>query len=367
MALLKLANRDIDSEYNLEGYNAYDSGGSKVGDIDGVILDEQSMQSRYLIVDSGGWFTSRQYVVPAGEIRDIDDGNRRVYFKTITKDGLKDGRYPEYNDEWWDDNNSADWQQHEQRLAQRYEPATTSETAAIDYSHPMYQAPREGANRLRLMEERLRIGKEREEAGPVRLGKRIVERTETVDVPVTSERVVIERRPVTDATPVDGDIAIGEGETIEVPVTQERVVVGKQAVVAEEVIARTEAVERTEQVRENLRREELIADGDQELVDGNAASAASGDATRIRRDRPMRDDTVAATNGTDLTDGSVRPAAPVSGNTDAFTDYDTNGRLRNDDSNATREPLRANGNTEHRDGEATDAPIEPVHTTERRG
>jgi len=118
----------------------------------------------------------------------------------------------------------------------------------------------EGDQTLELREERLRVDKEREQAGEVRLGKRVVEETESVDVPLREERVVIERHAGSGQA-VGGEIR-DAGEEIEVPVMKERAEVEKETVVAEEVGVRKETVERTEQVQETLRREELEVEGE---------------------------------------------------------------------------------------------------------
>jgi uncharacterized protein (TIGR02271 family) len=118
---------------------------------------------------------------------------------------------------------------------------------------------------LQLREERLRVGKEREQAGEVRLGKQVVERTETAEVPLREERVVIERRAVNE--PARGDVDLRE-KTIEVPVERERAVVDKEAVVTEEVGVRKEAVERTQQVQGTVRKEELVVEGEGDVVEG---------------------------------------------------------------------------------------------------
>jgi uncharacterized protein (TIGR02271 family) len=130
----------------------------------------------------------------------------------------------------------------------------------------------ERPGRLQLREERLRVGTEAEEVGAVRLGKRVVEHTETVSVPVTEERVIIERTPGT------GEARGGEiratDETIEVPVMKERVAVDTETVVAEEVDVRKDVTERTERVQDTVRREELVVDGEGDIrTDGENLNA----------------------------------------------------------------------------------------------
>ena len=280
--LINLSHEDVDSEYNLEGYDCYDSAGTKLGDIDGVIADSESMDLRYLVVDSGGWFSSKQFVVPAGDVREIDDDNRRVYFKSLTRQTLEGGQYPRYDESWWDNNSHEEWSQHERQVATAYQPQTqtqtqthahtgTRDTGRVDYDQELYRRPAEGAQRLQLLEERLRVNKERYQAGEVRLGKRIVERQETVTVPVREERVIIERTAGSGEV-ISGDADFRDGETIEVDVMRERVEVGKEAVVAEEVNVRKETVEREERVSDTVRREELVVEGDQGLVTSSGGS-----------------------------------------------------------------------------------------------
>ena len=117
---------------------------------------------------------------------------------------------------------------------------------------------------LELREEHLHVEKQQEQAGEVRLGKRVEAHTEQVNVPLREERVVIERHPGTGQ--VTGEAIRDSSEAIDVPVMKERATVEKEAVVREEVTARTEAVERTERVQDTVRREELVVEGEGDLV-----------------------------------------------------------------------------------------------------
>jgi len=59
------------------------------------------------------------------------------------------------------------------------------------------RAEQEGGYRLQLRQEHLTASKERQQAGTVEVGKRVVEHQESVEVPLTEERVVIERTAAT--------------------------------------------------------------------------------------------------------------------------------------------------------------------------
>ena len=91
--------------------------------------------------------------------------------------------------------------------------------------------------------------------GEVQIEKDVVSEQRSINVPVTEERVHVERRAVD--RPVNaGDAAFQEG-TIQVPVRGEEVELQKRTKVAEEVEIGKEAVQRTEQVSGTVRREEV--------------------------------------------------------------------------------------------------------------
>jgi uncharacterized protein (TIGR02271 family) len=262
---INLANRDIDTQYNLEGYDCYDANGEHVGDIDGVLADAQQMTPRYLVLDMGGWFNTKRYVVPIGEAGRVDDHEQRIYFRRLTKEMLKSGTFPEYSDEWLEHGDEARFSRFEQDYSRAYAPQTERTADTVDYTGELYRRP-EQAGRLQLMEEHLQANKERYQSGAVKLGKRVTEHTETMEVPVTEERVVIERHPVSGEAPARGEI--GADQTIEVPVMREKVNVEKQSVVREEVGVRKEAVQRQQSVQGTVRREELeVKDGQEHVTE----------------------------------------------------------------------------------------------------
>ncbi|RXJ03075.1 YsnF/AvaK domain-containing protein [Anaerobacillus alkaliphilus] len=113
-----------------------------------------------------------------------------------------------------------------------------------------------------LREEELDIDKYRVETGDVVLHKDIIEEEKVVNVPVSHDQVVIEKKTF-DRTPTDEPIN-GE-ETIHIPVTAERVDVDKHTVVTGEISAHKRSVQETEQVRDILHKE--VADVETE---GNA-------------------------------------------------------------------------------------------------
>ena len=113
-------------------------------------------------------------------------------------------------------------------------------------------------------EEELRVGTEQREVGRARLRKYVVTEEETHTVPVTKEKVRLEREPISDENvgrAMDGpDISDEEHEVI---LHEERPVVSKETVPKERVRLDTERVTEDQQVTEQVRKERIEAEGDE--------------------------------------------------------------------------------------------------------
>lgn len=120
--------------------------------------------------------------------------------------------------------------------------------------------------KLRLRKEELDINKSRIQKGEVELGKEIIEERKSVDVPVTREEVVIERRDLNDEVT---DSPITDEEKIRIPVSEEKIDVDKHTVLTGEVTAHKREIEDTEHVDETLKHEEARVNkiGDPNVVD----------------------------------------------------------------------------------------------------
>jgi len=116
----------------------------------------------------------------------------------------------------------------------------------------------EDQEHIELREEELRVEKDRVEAGEVRLRKEVVEENKTMDVPVTREEVVVEKRSVGGRRPASG--GVGEDEEISIPVMEEQIQVDKTPVVREEVSLKKQQVQDTRKVSDTVKREEAWVD-----------------------------------------------------------------------------------------------------------
>jgi uncharacterized protein (TIGR02271 family) len=117
---------------------------------------------------------------------------------------------------------------------------------------------RSGTQRLQLLSEVLRVHKERVPTGEVRLRKEVIMENQSVEVPVTREELVIERRPVEGGAAASSQI--GSDREIRVPLSEEQVRVEKRPVVKEEVRVGKKKVRESRQVNEQVKHEELKVD-----------------------------------------------------------------------------------------------------------
>jgi uncharacterized protein (TIGR02271 family) len=127
-----------------------------------------------------------------------------------------------------------------------------------NYNYGTEAAQATDAQNIQLYGEVLRVHKERVSRGEVRLRKEVITTTQTVEVPVTREELVLERVPVSGQVPATG--ATFDSKEIRIPLSEEHATVSKQAVVREEVLVGKRQIADVETVDEQVRREELKID-----------------------------------------------------------------------------------------------------------
>jgi uncharacterized protein (TIGR02271 family) len=149
---------------------------------------------------------------------------------------------------------------------------TTSETMGAAAGVSVRDTELRGhEERLQLSEEQIQVGKRLVNRGTTRIRRFVVETPVEENVMLHSERVSVERRPVTgDARVTDADFT---DRVIEVTESDEEAVVGKTARVREEVVVRKDAADRVETVQDTVRREdvEITKDGAVETDTGRTA------------------------------------------------------------------------------------------------
>jgi uncharacterized protein (TIGR02271 family) len=238
--------------------NAYDwrdrevigSDGEKIGKVDEVYLDTASGEPEWLSVNTGLFgmkssFVPLQGADPAGE-------TVRVAY---TKDEVKDAPGITPDSELSFEEERALWSHY----GLDYDSSSDSgerETVGHDVSGP------ETDDAMTRSEEELRVGTREREGGTARLRKYVTTENVTKTVPVRKEKAVLEREPITEGNvdaAMDGP-AISDEEH-EVVLSEEEVVVEKKAVPKERVRLGKETETTEEQVSEEVRKEQIEAEG----------------------------------------------------------------------------------------------------------
>ena len=127
---------------------------------------------------------------------------------------------------------------------------------------------------IKVMEERLVVGKREVERGGVRVRSYVVERPVEAQVALHEERVTVERRPVNQPATA-ADATAFESKTLEARATREEAVVGKDVRIVEEIGLKKEEADRTETVRDSVRKTEVD-------VEDAAATARTAGTTTVK-------------------------------------------------------------------------------------
>jgi stress response protein YsnF len=100
MALLKI--QDFDPNYHVFGdrdiihYSVYSDNREKIDTVKNILVDQQTGEFRYLVVDIGFWIFGKSVLLPIGRTR-IHFAEQRVYAKALTKDQAE--HLPEFTDD----------------------------------------------------------------------------------------------------------------------------------------------------------------------------------------------------------------------------------------------------------------------------
>ncbi|OLF38577.1 photosystem reaction center subunit H [Psychrobacter sp. C 20.9] len=273
---IQATHRDLigDDYYDPTDKTAYGVNEEKIGKIEGALVEDTTGRIRYLIVDAGGWFSSKEILVPAGLARIVGDD---VFFDSLTKSQVEAM-------EVYDHDYQYSYKEQYERDRQAFAADTLPAEERVDIADHSYDAP----NTLELLEERLTVNKDRIVAGLVKVGKHVVTEERNVDVELEEEHADIQRTSVDRPT----DRRIGDmdvNDTVEVELEAERARVGKDTYVSEEVNVGKTTERHTETIVETIQREELDVNNDGNVVDreGNLVNRDDITADDVRRARGM--------------------------------------------------------------------------------
>jgi hypothetical protein len=106
---------DVDAAVvDYDGLPVRGPAGETLGHIDGFVVDAQAGRLYYIVVDSGGWFRSRRFLLPVGHAS--LDADRAALSVDVPKDALS--KYPEFDADRFRQFSDEDLHQFEQRMSE---------------------------------------------------------------------------------------------------------------------------------------------------------------------------------------------------------------------------------------------------------
>jgi uncharacterized protein (TIGR02271 family) len=248
---------DTDTVRSWQGRTMVDRDGDRVGTIESIYVDDRSGQPEWALVNTG-LFGTKSTFVPLAQATPSGDQVQVPYEKQLIKDAPRmdpDGHLSQ-----------ADEQQLWRHYGLDYDAASSGRQAGYDTAGGD-RPDRASDDAMTRSEEELQVGTQARERGRVRLRKYVTTEQEQVTLPVQREEARVEREPITDAN-VDAamrgpDISEAEHEVV---LREEQPVVEKQVVPKERVRLDTDTVAEEREVGEEVRKEQIEVEGDEERL-----------------------------------------------------------------------------------------------------
>jgi len=106
---------DIAETEDIRGSHVYGMNDEKLGKIDNVIFDHSSAEIRYVVVDTGGWLSTKKFLVPVEALR-ASAKHEDDFDSNLTKQQIE--RFPAYQES--DLDSESKWSDYEGRYRSKW-------------------------------------------------------------------------------------------------------------------------------------------------------------------------------------------------------------------------------------------------------
>jgi uncharacterized protein (TIGR02271 family) len=251
----------VTEAYDWRGRDIVDADGEKVGTLEELFRDEDTQEPEWAVVRTGMFGTKLSFVPiqgaePTGE--DVRVPFSKAQIKDAPRIDDSDGQLSQDEEAQLYDHYGLSYSEHHSDSGL---PAGNGAPKGGQVGHDTSGPTTDDA--MTRSEEELKVGTAERERGRARLRKYVVTEQVTQTVPVKREEVRLEREPITDGNvdqALDGP-EISEEEH-EVVLHEEEAVVEKRTVPKERVRMEKTSVTDEAQVSEEVRKEQIEADGD---------------------------------------------------------------------------------------------------------
>jgi hypothetical protein len=132
-----------DGEFDFDGLDVESAEGEHLGDVEGFIVDSDSGRPYYVVVDSGGWFKSKHFLLPVGHAN--LETEREVLVADLTRERVE--QFPGFDIDAFAKLTADDLQRmnHDTLracgLADLASPSPVTATFSADWDRPDYRYP----------------------------------------------------------------------------------------------------------------------------------------------------------------------------------------------------------------------------------
>jgi uncharacterized protein (TIGR02271 family) len=256
-----------DHDPDVRGWDVMSSDGRKIGEVEDLIVDTGAMKVRYLDIEVDKDFRAdddnRRILIPVGHAR-LHEDEDHVHVSSLSSTDVR--AFPAYRGDLNPTYEASVHRHFGGEATTSFDDSSfygarrgTGRGAGRGTGRTAGRGTGEQEGRMTLSEEELRVGREKRDAGEVRVGKHVETEHVSKDVPVTRERASIERRPIEGSEARDARASISEDE-VRVPLSEEEVVVEKRVVPKEEIVVKKHREQDTKHVEADVRRERADID-----------------------------------------------------------------------------------------------------------
>jgi hypothetical protein len=107
-----------DQTLDLNHMKVRNRSGDDLGVVDGLVVDAETGRPRYVVVDAGGWFKSKHFLAPIGQIH--LDSDRDALIVSLTKEQING--FPGFDTDDFDALDEEDVKRLNTKIDQIYEP-----------------------------------------------------------------------------------------------------------------------------------------------------------------------------------------------------------------------------------------------------
>jgi len=129
-----------DQTLDLDNMKVRNAQHDDLGTVDGLIVDEASGRTVYVVVNAGGWFKTKQFLVPIGQLH--LDSDRDALVVNLSKETIN--QFPGFDTDEFDTLSEADIKRINDSISSVFEPGQSygaEEPYSAAWNRPSYRSP----------------------------------------------------------------------------------------------------------------------------------------------------------------------------------------------------------------------------------